>query len=152
MCIFSFFQSGLGFGYLPRDIGRYPWHMPRISAAIRGCCIPGICHGYLPISSGPCHGYNVIVCIRSILGDGPSVKFFRRVCLSLPNGSLVFWKFFFATCSQLSNGFGKTSEVSRSAIQAIHIPLATPENIPQRATSTPHFLLVKWVFECAETV
>ena len=32
------------------------------------------------------------------------------------------------------------------------IPLATPENVPQRATSTPHFLLVKWVFECAETV
>ena len=37
----------------PRDIGRYPWllypgHMPRI-------CPGYSSHGYLPISSGPCH-------------------------------------------------------------------------------------------------
>ena len=44
-----------------RDISTYPWHMPGIlgwayARDIRSCCIPGICHGYLPISLGPCHG------------------------------------------------------------------------------------------------
>ena len=34
----------------PEDIGRYPWHMPGIQQPRISADIPGICHGYLPIS------------------------------------------------------------------------------------------------------
>ena len=48
---------------------------------------------------------------------------------------------------------GQGPMVAFAAAHLEHIiPLATAENVPQRATSTPHFLLVKWVFECAELV
>ena len=58
----GFFNPFLVFAVIDQEsfdlnTNRYPWHMPGISADIRGCCIPGICHGYMPISSGPCHGY-----------------------------------------------------------------------------------------------
>ena len=36
----------------PEDIGRYPWHMPGIQQPRISADIPGICHGYLPISRG----------------------------------------------------------------------------------------------------
>ena len=36
----------------PEDIGRYPWHMPGIQQPRISADIPGICHGYLPISHG----------------------------------------------------------------------------------------------------
>ena len=36
----------------PEDVGRYPWHMPGIEQPRISADIPGICHGYPPISRG----------------------------------------------------------------------------------------------------
>ena len=46
-------------GYRQISRHRYPWHMPGILAAIRGCSILGICHRCLLISLGICHGENL---------------------------------------------------------------------------------------------